>query len=91
MQTKFIQTSRIVDFLSKYSTNIVSNFHCLVNCCILTNWTRALYALEAAWSPGFDPATARCRLDIEVPENRALFVALFRHAQVGVRAGHCLC
>ncbi|KIZ00582.1 hypothetical protein MNEG_7378, partial [Monoraphidium neglectum] len=48
---------------------------------------RALYALEAAWSPAFDPAAARCRLDIEVPENRALFVALFRHAQALSRRG----
>jgi hypothetical protein len=49
--------------------------------------SRAMYALEAAWAPGFDPATARCRLDIEVPENRALFLALFRHAQVGEGQG----
>jgi hypothetical protein len=54
---------------------------------------RALYALEAAWCPGFDPAAAACRLDIEVAENRALFVALFRHAQVGgVKSGRpCGC
>lgn len=43
---------------------------------------RALYALEAAWSPGFDPTTASVRLDVERPENRGLFIALFRHAQV---------
>lgn len=48
---------------------------------------RALYALEAAWCPGFDPAAARCRLDIGVAENRALFVALFRHAQALSRRG----
>ncbi|KAI8475009.1 MAG: transcriptional repressor TCF25-domain-containing protein [Monoraphidium minutum] len=48
---------------------------------------RALYALEAAWCAGFDPASARCRLDIELPENRALFVALFRHAQALSRRG----
>jgi hypothetical protein len=43
---------------------------------------RALYALEAAWPHGFDPAAAAVRLDIERPENKGLFVALFRHAQV---------
>ncbi|GBF99710.1 hypothetical protein Rsub_12422 [Raphidocelis subcapitata] len=48
---------------------------------------RALYALEAAWCPAFDPATARCRLDIALPENRGLFVALFRHAQALSRRG----
>lgn len=43
---------------------------------------RALYALESAWPAGFDPTTAHVRLDIEKPENKGLFVALFRHAQV---------
>lgn len=45
---------------------------------------RALYALEAAWILAFDPASSRCRLDIRAPENRGLFVALFRHAQARV-------
>lgn len=43
---------------------------------------RALWALEAAWHPGFTPATAACRLDYGVEENRPLFGALFRHVQV---------
>lgn len=48
---------------------------------------RALFALEAAWCPGFDPASGAARLDVERPENRALFVALFRHAQALSRRG----
>jgi len=43
---------------------------------------RALYALEAAWPPSFDPTSGKVRLDVEQPANRGLFVALFRHAQV---------
>lgn len=48
---------------------------------------RALYALEMAWHPRFDPGRGACRLASERHENRALFVALFRHAQVGGGAG----
>uniref|UniRef100_A0A383V684 Transcription factor 25 n=1 Tax=Tetradesmus obliquus TaxID=3088 RepID=A0A383V684_TETOB len=48
---------------------------------------RALYALEAAWPHGFDPVAAAVRLDIEKPENKGLFVALFRHAQALSRRG----
>ena len=43
---------------------------------------RALYALEMAWHPQFDVRTANCRLEFQVEENQALFVALFRHVQV---------
>ena len=50
---------------------------------------RALYALEMAWHPAFDPSRGRCRLDIEEPENRPLFVALFRHAQVRLGGESC--
>lgn len=48
---------------------------------------RALYALEAAWPSAFNPVTAAVRLDIEKPENKGLFLALFRHAQVCVGQG----
>uniref|UniRef100_A0A7S3QSV4 Transcription factor 25 n=1 Tax=Dunaliella tertiolecta TaxID=3047 RepID=A0A7S3QSV4_DUNTE len=48
---------------------------------------RALYALEMAWHPAFDIRTANCRLDFQVPENRALFVTLFRHVQALSRSG----
>lgn len=45
---------------------------------------RALYCLEMAWHPSFDVASgSSCRLDYQVEENRPLFVALFRHIQVG--------
>lgn len=44
---------------------------------------RALYALEGAWVHGFDPTTGNVRLDFENAPNRGLFLALFRHAQVG--------
>jgi len=43
---------------------------------------RALYALEMAWHPAFDIRTANCRMDFRLPENRALFITLFRHVQV---------
>lgn len=43
---------------------------------------RALHALEGAWTHGFDPTTGNVRLDFEVPQNRGLFLTLFRHAQV---------
>ncbi len=43
---------------------------------------RALYALEAAWPPGFDPSSGNASLDVGVQENRALFIALSRHLQV---------
>ncbi|KXZ51917.1 hypothetical protein GPECTOR_11g44 [Gonium pectorale] len=48
---------------------------------------RALWALEAAWHPSFQPATATCRLDYGVEENRPLFGALFRHVQALSRRG----
>lgn len=43
----------------------------------------ALYCLEMAWHPFFSPASGSCRLEWGMPENRPLFVALFRHMQVG--------
>ncbi len=46
---------------------------------------RALFALESAWPPSFDVGTGNCRVDFEVPENRALFTALFRRMQVSGR------
>ncbi|EFJ51246.1 hypothetical protein VOLCADRAFT_120493 [Volvox carteri f. nagariensis] len=48
---------------------------------------RALWMLESAWHPSFQPATASCRLDYSVEENRALFGALFRHVQALSRRG----
>ncbi|KAG1672378.1 hypothetical protein FOA52_010996 [Chlamydomonas sp. UWO 241] len=48
---------------------------------------RALYCMEMAWHPSFDIASANCRLDFEVDENRALFTALFRHTQGLSRQG----
>ncbi|GLI70702.1 hypothetical protein VaNZ11_015646 [Volvox africanus] len=48
---------------------------------------RALWMLESAWHPAFQPATAVCRLDYAAEENRALFGALFRHVQALSRRG----
>ncbi|GLC35077.1 hypothetical protein PLESTM_000276900 [Pleodorina starrii] len=48
---------------------------------------RALWMLESAWHPSFQPATATCRLDYGAEENRALFGALFRHVQALSRRG----
>ncbi|XP_075228649.1 nuclear localized protein 1 [Lycorma delicatula] len=48
---------------------------------------RALYCLECAFHPSFNLATGNCRLDYRREENRALYVALFKHLTfVGARA-----
>merc|ERR1719328_403122 len=48
---------------------------------------RAIYALESAFHPCFNFASATCHLDYKRQENRALFIALFRHLHyVGSRA-----
>lgn len=50
---------------------------------------RALYALECAFHPLFNLAQGNCRLDYRKQENRALFIALFKHLSfVGQRACH---
>ncbi|XP_065340572.1 ribosome quality control complex subunit TCF25 [Cloeon dipterum] len=50
---------------------------------------RALYALEHAFHPLFNLAQGNCRLDYCRQENRALFIALFKHlTMVGQRACH---
>lgn len=43
--------------------------------------SRSIYCLEMAWHPAFNVASGNCRLDYEVEENRAMFIALFRHLQ----------
>lgn len=43
-----------------------------------------MYCLEMGWHPSFNIATVNCRMSIEEDENRGLFVALFRHIQVGL-------
>ncbi|XP_067002912.2 ribosome quality control complex subunit TCF25 [Anabrus simplex] len=48
---------------------------------------RALYCLECAFHPLFSMAKGNCRLDYRRQENRALFIALFKHLTfVGQRA-----
>jgi hypothetical protein len=48
---------------------------------------RTLYALEAAFHPCFNLAAGSCHLDYRRQENRALFIALYRHLHfVGARA-----
>lgn len=50
---------------------------------------RTLYALEAAFHPLFNLAVGTSRLDYKRQENRAFFVAIFRHiSNVGARACH---
>jgi len=50
---------------------------------------RTLYALEAAFHPLFNLAVGTSRLDYKRQENRAFFVAIFRHiSYVGARACH---
>ncbi|XP_071814158.1 ribosome quality control complex subunit TCF25-like isoform X1 [Apostichopus japonicus] len=47
---------------------------------------RALYACESAFHPLFNLTQANCRLDYKSPENRCLFIALFKHIKyVGLR------
>uniref|UniRef100_A0A8C3UWX9 Transcription factor 25 n=1 Tax=Catharus ustulatus TaxID=91951 RepID=A0A8C3UWX9_CATUS len=40
---------------------------------------RALYSLECAFHPVFSLTSGTCRLDYRHPENRAFFLALFKH------------
>ncbi|XP_037265202.1 transcription factor 25 isoform X2 [Falco rusticolus] len=40
---------------------------------------RALYSLECAFHPVFSLTSGTCRLDYRRPENRAFFLALFKH------------
>ena len=50
---------------------------------------RTLYAMEAAFHPLFNLAVGTSRLDYRRQENRAFFIALFRHiTYVGARACH---
>lgn len=48
---------------------------------------RALYVLEATWTRSFKPFKGECRLRYAVPENRSIFLALFRHVQLLTRRG----
>ncbi|XP_063215812.1 ribosome quality control complex subunit TCF25 isoform X2 [Bacillus rossius redtenbacheri] len=50
---------------------------------------RALYCLESAFHANFNPTTGRCRLDYRRQENRALYVALFKHVMFVAQRG-CL-
>jgi len=48
---------------------------------------RAIYALESSFHPCFNLASGTCHLDYKRQENRAIFIALFRHLHnVGSRA-----
>lgn len=40
---------------------------------------RALYILESAFHPSFNLASGNCRLEYKQQENRALFLAIFKH------------
>ena len=42
--------------------------------------SRALYAMEMAWPPGF--SLGHCVLEFDLPENEPLFKALFQHIRV---------
>eukprot|EP00850_Spirogloea_muscicola_P014878 SM000110S18885 [mRNA] locus=s110:149940:151775:+ [translate_table: standard] len=48
---------------------------------------QALFALEGAWHPWFNPTLGSCRLPYSEAANRPLFHALFRHAQALGRRG----
>ena len=50
---------------------------------------RTLYAMESAFHPLFNLAVGSSRLDYKRQENRAFFIAIFRHiGYVGARACH---
>jgi hypothetical protein len=65
---------------------LLHHHYCHHYCNVQEVLQRALHALEMAWHPQFDVRTANCRLDFEVPQNRPLFLALFKHVQVSVCA-----
>lgn len=47
---------------------------------------RALYILESAFHPSFNLASGNCRLEYKQQENRALFLAIFKHlVSIGLR------
>nr|CAG4637271.1 EOG090X0BCY [Ceriodaphnia reticulata]SVE73132.1 EOG090X0BCY [Ceriodaphnia reticulata] len=47
---------------------------------------RALYILESAFHPSFNLASGNCRLEYKQQENRALFLAIFKHlVYIGLR------
>lgn len=47
---------------------------------------RALYACECALHPLFNLTQANCKIDYRCPENRCLFIAIFKHIKyVGLR------
>ncbi len=48
---------------------------------------RSLHILESAWNLSFKPFQGDCRLRFEVPENKAIYIALFRYAQLLTRRG----
>ena len=48
---------------------------------------RALCILEAAWAPTFKPWNGECRLKFSIAENKGLYVALSRYAQLLSRRG----
>lgn len=48
---------------------------------------RAIYVLESSWNMAFKPFQGDCRLRFAVPENKAIYVALFRYAQLLTRRG----
>lgn len=48
---------------------------------------RALYVLERFFHPLFNLTTNKCRLDYKYPENRSLFICLFKHMHFVSRRG----
>nr|CAB3264367.1 NACHT, LRR and PYD domains-containing protein 14-like [Phallusia mammillata] len=48
---------------------------------------RALYCLERSFHPCFNLTTGLCRLDYKYPENRCLFLALYKHMNFVAQRG----
>ncbi|XP_050521328.1 transcription factor 25 [Daktulosphaira vitifoliae] len=86
----------------QHLVNIINNHPYHVDVLLqMTEWARlsedlpvaaelteqALYSLENSFHPMFSLSNGKCRLDYRLHENRALFLALYRHLTfVGLRA-----
>ena len=53
--------------------------------------SRALFTLEMTFHPSFAPASGTCRMRYAVFENRALYLALFRHTHFVAARGARRC
>jgi hypothetical protein len=74
------------DFVARALFRLEASFHAGFR-----PWTRNTASVSASASASGSTAggSADCRLDFDVPANKALFVALYRHVQLLGRKGAC--